>query len=334
MATIFELIAGFFTGKTYRARDFARSHKALITNGVLADNPETFQVVPSSGMTVAIKTGSGFCWIEGHYAELESTAALTLTTADGVLNRIDRIVARLDTANGKITLSILTGTTAAAPTAPALTRNGTIHELCLADIYVAKGTTTITAAMITDTRSDSTLCGGCLVRTADLLALAGKADKVYVDATFATKVEYNSIVNGTVKTNAQALQGKAISPIAPTTGQAMCCNGSQWAPKTLGAATVIASGSFDGGVALNFSQPATNFRYIAYVFNGGADGGKYESGDVGFLPAGVFPVTMYILQSSPNGDNRRAIIFSSTSVNGGGSGVGYLPSFITVWGVS
>lgn len=77
-----------------------------------------------------------------------------------MLSKIDRVVARLDLENRKISLDILSGnpsTTLAV--APELTRNSNIYEICLAEIRYNSNTTTITQANITDTRLNSELCG-------------------------------------------------------------------------------------------------------------------------------------------------------------------------------
>lgn len=81
------------------------------------------------------------------------------------------------TSLGKVSLAILQGALSASPVAPDITRNGTVHELCIAQIYVEKGTTTITSVMITDTRNDAALCGGASPRDATVFNLSGKADK-------------------------------------------------------------------------------------------------------------------------------------------------------------
>jgi len=197
---------GFFEDTDILAADLQAAGRALMTNGVLLDEADALKVIAAGGMKVAIKTGTA--WLNGAYVTNEATAALTLTTADGVLNRIDRIVIRRDDIQGQIYGVVLTGVAAATPIPPAIVRDGTYYDLCLATIAVNAGTTTITDAMITDNRGDATLCPVACARTGILAKIETKADKTYCDNTFATKTE---ITVGTLKANADRLLGKIIN---------------------------------------------------------------------------------------------------------------------------
>ena len=79
--------------------------------------------------------------------------------SNGVNPRIDRVVVRWDAVERKISTMVLTGTAAASPTAPSLTRSDNIYELALADIAVAAGAVSLAAGDITDRRLDTALCG-------------------------------------------------------------------------------------------------------------------------------------------------------------------------------
>lgn len=232
---------GFFEDTDILAADLQAAGRALMTNGVLLDEADALKVIAAGGMKVAIKTGTA--WLNGAYVTNEATAALTLTTADGVLNRIDRIVIRRDDIQGQIYGVVLTGVAAATPIPPAIVRDGTYYDLCLATINIPAGTTTITDAMITDNRGDATLCPVACARTGILAKIETKADKTYCDDTFALKTVQNSIVGGTTKTNAQALQGKAILATAPTVGQVLQFDGTQYKPIDKLALTLLYSGS-------------------------------------------------------------------------------------------
>jgi hypothetical protein len=54
---------------------------------------------------------------------------------------------------------VLKGTSGSTPVRPELTRNDSIYELGLADLYITKNTTSISADRITDTRLDTQRCG-------------------------------------------------------------------------------------------------------------------------------------------------------------------------------
>ena len=91
---------------------------------------------------------------------MEQPTTLTLTAADPVRTRIDRVVLRYDAAARQTRLQVLEGTPdSAGPTAPAITRTALVYDLCLAEITRPAGSTAITAANLTDTRADEDICG-------------------------------------------------------------------------------------------------------------------------------------------------------------------------------
>ena len=153
---------GFFNSvdgdRKYDADDIGNYFLKLISDGVFATPATAMQVTAVSGMTVQVAAGWGF--IKCKYLNNTAAAQFTLANADVVLDRIDRVVMRLDTANRTMSLAVKQGTAASTPTAPALTRvTGGVWELSLAQIYVGAGVTTITQANITDERADTSLCG-------------------------------------------------------------------------------------------------------------------------------------------------------------------------------
>lgn len=155
---------GFFNSvngdRLYNADDISNYFLKLISNGVFATPADAMQVQAGSGMTVGVSAGWGF--INCKWLNNDAAYNLTLDAADIVLNRIDRIVMRLNADNSlrNMELAISKGTPAATPTAPTLTRvSGGVWELSLAQIYVAAGATEITQANITDERADASLCG-------------------------------------------------------------------------------------------------------------------------------------------------------------------------------
>ena len=97
--------------------------------------------------------------INGYSYENTDALTLNLATASGVNPRIDRVVVRFSAVERRIYLAVLTGTPAEIPTAPALTRSNDIFELGIADVLVPKGSVTVSALNITDTRLNTALCG-------------------------------------------------------------------------------------------------------------------------------------------------------------------------------
>ncbi len=153
--------SGFFNSssgdRVYDAADFAAYFGSLVSNGIFYVTTSNLQVTPTAGMTVSIAAGSA--WINGYRYENTEALNKTLSTANGSYPRIDRIIIRWSLLNRSITAVVLTGTAAASPIAPALTRSTDVYELCLAEILVPQAATSITSGNITDTRLSSSLCG-------------------------------------------------------------------------------------------------------------------------------------------------------------------------------
>lgn len=153
--------SGFFNSsggdRVYSATDFAAYFGKLVSNGIFYGVATNLQVTPGSGMAVSIAAGSA--WINGYSYENTDALTLNLATASGVNPRIDRIVVRFSAVERRIYVATLTGTPAETPTAPALTRSNDTFELSIADIVIPKGSVTVTALNITDTRLNMALCG-------------------------------------------------------------------------------------------------------------------------------------------------------------------------------
>lgn len=141
--------------RIYDADSFSEWLYKFFTTGVFNGD---LQVTPSSGMVVSVGTGYANC--EGKVRFFDTSTTVTLSPASGTYPRIDTIVVRRDDTNRQITIEYVTGTyNGNTPSATAPTRAGGIYEIVLAEIYVDVGATSITAADITDTRSDTTVCG-------------------------------------------------------------------------------------------------------------------------------------------------------------------------------
>lgn len=148
-------------GITYDADD-ASGYLATRQSGVYSAE-EDFAVSISGGLSLTVSAGQA--WVrpsrfKGRSIIMEQPTTLALTAADPVRTRIDRVVLRYDAAARKTSLQVLEGTPdSASPTAPAITRTALVYDLCLAEITRPAGSTAITAADVTDTRADETVCG-------------------------------------------------------------------------------------------------------------------------------------------------------------------------------
>ena len=148
-------------GITYDADD-ASGYLATRLSGVYSAD-EDFAVTANGDLTVTVSAGQA--WVRparfrGRSVIMEQPETVTLTAADAVRSRIDRLVLRYDAAAKKTSLTVLTGTPdSASPTAPEITRTALVYDLCLAEIRRPAGSTEVTAADITDTRADEAVCG-------------------------------------------------------------------------------------------------------------------------------------------------------------------------------
>ena len=148
-------------GITYDADD-ASGYLATRLSGVYSAE-EDFAVTAQGGLSVQVSAGQA--WVrparfKGRSIIMEQPTTVVLTEADPVRSRIDRIVLRYDAAAKKTRLQVLDGTPdSAAPAAPEISRTELIYDLCLAEIRRPAGSTAVTAADITDTRADETVCG-------------------------------------------------------------------------------------------------------------------------------------------------------------------------------
>ena len=146
---------GFFNGSNnYGQEELARYFSNIYENGVnVTDSDMGMKVTRYSGTD--LKVAIGFSIVNGYYLYQDVIKSITVTK-DATYNRIDRVVVRLDVLNMKVSIELKQGTASSKPTAPTLTRNSSIYELSLAQIYVssASGITTVT-----DERYNTSYCG-------------------------------------------------------------------------------------------------------------------------------------------------------------------------------
>jgi len=175
---------GFFQStvddtRSYDSSDIANAFWALASSGV-ADLGTNLQVTAEGGsMNVVVDYGKGM--IKGRYYYLKNNGGgnkIFAIATEPALNRTDRIVMRLDLTARTITLQKLVGTAGSSPTAPGLTRTGTVWDMSLAAVHITAGATELVAEDITDERDDDTVCGLIApesLRMSTVLALIGSA---------------------------------------------------------------------------------------------------------------------------------------------------------------
>ena len=146
--------------RTYLAEQFAHYFAQFVSNGVYATPATQLQVVQSStqNMNILVHPGNGF--INGYWYKNDADYSIPIEAASGTKSRYDAIVLRYSLSDRNITLAIKKGAeNTTNPVKPSLERNADVYELCLAYVYIVAGAVGITNAEITDTRSNSDLCG-------------------------------------------------------------------------------------------------------------------------------------------------------------------------------
>lgn len=143
--------------RVYKAEEWAEYFASFIGNGVFPVPSNGLQVEANSSAGVVIRAGRA--WINGYFYFNTDDLNVKLNTADGVLNRIDRIVIRWDLTDRTISAEVKSSAPSNNPTTPALQRDADAYELCIADVYVRAGSTAVLQSDITDQRYNSGLCG-------------------------------------------------------------------------------------------------------------------------------------------------------------------------------
>lgn len=181
--------------RTYKAEDWAEYFASFIGNGVFPVPSTGLQVVANDGMKLNVKTGKA--WINGYFYFNTGDLAVELDTADGQLNRVDRVVVRWDLTNRVMSVKVKSSSFSASPTAPALQRDADVYELALADIYVGAGVTAITQSKITDQRLNTSLCGivAAVVDQIDTEAFNAQLEAWFTEYQSNSAAEYNSLVS-------------------------------------------------------------------------------------------------------------------------------------------
>lgn len=141
--------------RVYDADSFAEWLQKFFTTGVFTGELE----VTADGSSMDVAVATGYVNIKGKTKIFDSSTTLTLDTADGTYDRIDNIVVECNYSDREITIKAVSGTPAATPVAPTPTRDASAYQLVIAQVTVPAGAVVVSQANITDTRTDSDLCG-------------------------------------------------------------------------------------------------------------------------------------------------------------------------------
>jgi hypothetical protein len=173
------------------------------TTGIVGAS--SLAVTANGTPNMSVNVAAGYAAIVGttqsnmgvYLAYNDAVTNLTVTASNPSLPRIDRVVVTVNDAYytgllNNVTFTVVAGTPAASPTAPATPAN----SISLATIAVAAGATTIVSGNITDTRVATTTS---LVDTSSLVSLTGTqtlTNKTLTSPIVNTPTISSAILNG------------------------------------------------------------------------------------------------------------------------------------------
>lgn len=154
-------IKAYPLNNTLYSADDAQLMQLPVTSGVYGQKGN-FDITLNNNMKATISSGLAFFRIDtakGFTVYMDAASTVTISAASTANPRIDRIVLRWKSSTNSVTLTVIKGTAAASPTAPALSRTATQFDICLYDILVDKSVTKIEDYAVTDQRLNDSVCG-------------------------------------------------------------------------------------------------------------------------------------------------------------------------------
>ncbi len=148
-------------------REAAADYATASARGPLwTDQRDSLLVAQHAGtpdMSVDVSVGSALVDVCFYWSD--AVATLAVTAAHATLNRIDRVILRLDNTNQTVRLAVKAGTPGASPVPPALVTDRLPYfEIPLAQIYVGATVTQILDTNLTDERNWANIVGRVYTR--------------------------------------------------------------------------------------------------------------------------------------------------------------------------
>lgn len=162
--------------REYNADDFAEYFERSYKSGVYRENGKLSLRCTNTGVDMNTSIAIGSAMIQGHmYLIKNEPLVLTHQSANPTMDRIDRVVLRLDKNDDRnyIKAFVVTGTPSLTPIAPPVTQGDLVFELSLAQVLVKSNSATIPQANITDERLNKAVCG----------VVASQLDSKYINTT-------------------------------------------------------------------------------------------------------------------------------------------------------
>ena len=134
--------------REYQASEFAEYFSMFLSNGIYTENG-LMGLKASTVNGFNIKVSPGYAFVKGYLYKNDADISYTLDSSDTVLDRIDRVVLKLDIVNRTMKLQLKKGSMGSNPMPPTLIDDASIKELPIAQIRINKNATT---GLITDER--------------------------------------------------------------------------------------------------------------------------------------------------------------------------------------
>lgn len=136
--------------RDYLASQWQEFMQMFLGNGVFVSPVNQCKVIPGTGLTVIVTQGWAF--INGSWYHNDANLVINIAQNTTLNSRIDSIKLRYSDSTRSINALGFTGETT-------LVRGESVYDLKLAEVTVPVGAVTISAANITDTRSNENVCG-------------------------------------------------------------------------------------------------------------------------------------------------------------------------------
>lgn len=136
--------------RDYLASQWQEFMQMFLGNGVFVSPVNQCKVIPGTGLTVIVTPGWAF--INGSWYHNNANLVINLSPNTTSSSRIDSIKLRYSDSTRSINALGFTGETT-------LVRGESVYDLKIAEVTVPVGSVTISAANITDTRSNENVCG-------------------------------------------------------------------------------------------------------------------------------------------------------------------------------
>lgn len=148
------ITSGFFNSinhdRVYNAEEMSNYFEGLVTDGVYEMVGGAMEVRPGGGLTVNVSPGRAM--IDCRWLKNDADYSITLDPSDIQLDRLDRIVVKLDLKEREMTIEAVKGELATDPTPPVVSDTDTVKYLTLAYVSVKHAVTGLSIGSIYDRR--------------------------------------------------------------------------------------------------------------------------------------------------------------------------------------